>query len=54
VGVKGPFNVGSPLVSGEFKSLPLKKFVPANWYDTIYYYGYNAGYSMGYYEARPE
>jgi hypothetical protein len=54
VGVKGPFNVGSPLVSGEMKALPLKKFVPSNWYDTIYYNGYNAGYSMGYYEARPE
>jgi hypothetical protein len=37
VGVKGPLNVGSPLVSKEMKQLPLKKFVPSNWYNTIFY-----------------
>jgi hypothetical protein len=48
VGIKGVFNVGSPLVSGDMKQLPLKKFVPANWYDKIFYDGYWSGYRAGY------
>jgi hypothetical protein len=54
IGVKGIFNVGSPLISKDQMRLPLKKFVPSNWYDTIYYAGYDAGYTQGYYGARPE
>jgi hypothetical protein len=54
VGGKGIFNVGSPLISKDQMRLPLKKFVPSNWYDTIYYAGYDAGYTQGYYGARPE
>jgi hypothetical protein len=45
VGVKGPFNVGSALVSKDMRELPLKKYVPRAWYDTIFYDGYNAGYN---------
>jgi hypothetical protein len=48
VGVKGIFNVGSPLVSKEMEKLPLKKYVPGNWYDTIFYDGYNRGYDDAY------
>jgi len=48
VGVKGIFNVGSPLVSKEMEKLPLKKYVPASWYDTIFYNGYNRGYDDAY------
>jgi hypothetical protein len=48
VGVKGPFNAGSGLVSKEFRELPLKKYVPRAWYDTIFYDGYNAGYNDAY------
>lgn len=48
VGVKGPFNVGSPLVAKEMRELPLKKYVPAAWYDTIFYDGYNVGYDDAY------
>lgn len=45
VGVKGWFNVGSSLIPPHVKKLPLKKYVPANWYDTIFYEGYNQGYN---------
>jgi hypothetical protein len=48
VGVKGPFNVGSHLVTKENRELPLKKYVPAAWYDTIFYDGYNVGYDDAY------
>ena len=44
VGVKGPFNIGSSLVPGNLAKLPLKKYVPATWWDTIYFNGYNMGY----------
>jgi hypothetical protein len=44
VGVKGPFHVGSTLVSKEMRQLPLKKYVPGGWYATIYYDGYNRGF----------
>ena len=45
VGVKGWFQVGSSLIPPHVKKLPLKKYVPANWYDTIFYEGYNQGYN---------
>jgi hypothetical protein len=53
VGVRGAFNVGSALVSKEQQEPPLKKFMPATWYDTIFYKGYSLGYTEGYYGARP-
>jgi hypothetical protein len=48
VGVKGWFNVGSSLIPPSVKKLPLKKYVPATWYDTIFYDGYNQGYNEAY------
>jgi hypothetical protein len=48
VGVKGAFNVGSGLVPKDLRQLPLKKYVPRPWYDTIFYDGYNAGYNDAY------
>ena len=48
VGVKGAFQVGSSLVPKEMGKLPLKKYVPSNWYDTIFYEGYNLGYNEAY------
>jgi hypothetical protein len=48
VGVKGIFNVGSPLIPKELEKLPLKKYVPGNWYDTIFYEGYDRGYREAY------
>lgn len=48
VGVKGWFNIGSSLIPPNVKKLPLKKYVPANWYDTIFYEGYNQGYNEAY------
>jgi hypothetical protein len=53
VGVKGPFNIGSPLVAKEARELPLRKYVPAAWYDTIFYDGYNAGYDDAYMKFAP-
>ncbi len=53
VGVKG-IQMGSSLVSKDMRQLPLKKYVPSNWYDTIFYNGYHAGYSMGLQEAQPD
>ena len=50
IGVKGAFNVGSPLVSKEMRRLPLKKFVPSNWYNQIFYEGYWTGYNEKYYK----
>jgi hypothetical protein len=44
VGVKGPFNVGSSLIPNDLERLPLRKYVPATWWDTIYFNGYNMGY----------
>jgi len=44
VGVKGPFNIGSSLVPKDLEKLPLKKYVPSTWWDTIYFNGYNMGY----------
>ena len=45
VGVKGALNVGSSLIPKDMAKLPLKKYVPGNWYDTIFYEGYNRGYN---------
>jgi hypothetical protein len=47
VGVKGPFNVGSPLVSADQGERTVKDSVPKNWYDRIYFDGYNRGYKEG-------
>jgi hypothetical protein len=44
VGVKG-LRAGSPLIPSELEQLPLKKYVPGAWYDTIFNDGYNLGYS---------
>ena len=41
VGVKGPFNIGSSLIPKDLERLPLNKYVPATWWDTIYFNGYN-------------
>jgi hypothetical protein len=47
VGVKG-LKTGSALVIREYERLPLRKYVPAAWYDTIFYEGYYLGYDDGY------
>jgi hypothetical protein len=52
VGVQGALRA-SALVSKDQQEPPLKKFVPAPWYDTIFYKGYSVGYAEGYYGARP-
>lgn len=52
VGVQGALRA-SALVSKDQQESPLKKFVPAPWYDTIFYKGYSVGYTEGYYGARP-
>jgi hypothetical protein len=52
VGVKG-IKIGSALVSNDMERLPLKKYVPATWYDTIFYQGYNAGYDDAYNKLAP-
>ena len=48
VGVKGALNVGSSLIPRDKKRLPLKKYVPGNWYDTIFFEGYDRGYQEAY------
>lgn len=48
VGVKGALNVGSSLIPRDKKKLPLKKYVPGNWYDTIFFEGYDRGYQEAY------
>jgi hypothetical protein len=55
VGVKGWFQTGSALIPGGMEKLPLKKYVPAQWYDTVYYEGYYMGYRDAYekYRDRP-
>ena len=52
VGVKG-IKTGSHLVAKEFERLPLRKYVPAAWYDTIFYEGYNLGYDDGFNKVNP-
>jgi hypothetical protein len=44
VGAKGWFQAGSSLIPSEMEKLPLKKYVPAQWYDKIYFEGYDIGY----------
>jgi hypothetical protein len=53
VGVKGPFRVGSALVPPDLEKLPLRKYVPATWWDTIYFNGYNMGYEDATSNLRP-
>jgi hypothetical protein len=47
VGVKG-IRIGSSLISSDMEKLPLRKYVPGAWYDTIFYEGYNQGYDEAY------
>lgn len=44
VGIKG-VRVGSSLVPADVERLPLRKYVPAAWFDTIFVDAYNLGYS---------
>jgi hypothetical protein len=44
VGIKG-IRVGSSLVPSDMQRLPLRKYVPTAWYDTIFYEGYTLGFS---------
>lgn len=52
VGVKGWFQAGSSLIPSDMEKLPLKKYVPAQWYDTIYFEGYDIGYRDAYEKYR--
>jgi hypothetical protein len=52
VGVKGWFQTGSSLIPNDMEKLPLKKYVPAKWYDTIYFEGYDMGYRDAYEKYR--
>jgi hypothetical protein len=52
VGVKG-IRTGSSLVPKDMKKLPLTKYVPGAWYDTIYFDGYNRGYEDAYQKFQP-
>ena len=52
VGVKG-IRTGSSLVPKDMKQLPLTKYVPGAWYDTIYFDGYNRGYEEAYQKFQP-
>ncbi len=45
VGVKGIFNVGSPLIPGDQTELPLREFLPRKVVDQIYFEGYKKGAS---------
>jgi hypothetical protein len=47
VGVKG-IRTGSSLIPKDMKKLPLTKYVPGAWYDTIFFDGYNQGYEEAY------
>jgi hypothetical protein len=52
VGVKG-IRTGSSLIPKEMRKLPLTKYVPGAWYDTIYFDGYNRGYEEAYQQYQP-
>ena len=54
VGVRGWFQTGSSLIPSDMEKLPLKKYVPAKWYDTIYYEGYDSGYRDAYEKYRDQ
>jgi hypothetical protein len=47
VGVQGPFHIGSALLSREMQESHLRKYMPSNWYDTIFRLGYNSGLREG-------
>jgi hypothetical protein len=47
VGVKG-IRKGSALIPKDMKQLPLTKYVPSGWYDTIFFDGYNQGFEDAY------
>jgi hypothetical protein len=47
VGVKGVFNVGSPLLTPALDEIDAKAVVPKSWYDKIFYEGYTKGYKEG-------
>jgi len=47
VGVKGVFNVGSPLLPPALNEMSAKQVVPKSWYDKIFYEGYSRGYKEG-------
>lgn len=44
VGMKGLLNVGAPLIQYNARERPLKDFIPAHWYDQIYYEAYKKGF----------
>jgi hypothetical protein len=46
VGVKG-LRFGSALIPSELAQLPLKRYVPAPWYERIFNDGYDIGFSDG-------
>jgi hypothetical protein len=52
VGVRG-IRTGSSLVPKEMRKLPLTKYVPGAWYDTIYFDGYNRGYEEAFQKFSP-
>ena len=52
VGVRG-IRTGSSLVPKDMKKLPLTRYVPGAWYDTIYFDGYNRGYEEAYQKFQP-
>jgi hypothetical protein len=52
VGVKG-IRIGSALIPSELEHLPLKKYVPAPWYERIFDDGYNIGFSDGTQKSEP-
>jgi hypothetical protein len=52
VGVRG-IRTGSSLIPKDLKKLPLTKYVPGAWYDTIYFDGYNRGYEEAYQKFQP-
>jgi hypothetical protein len=44
IGVKGIFNVGSPLIPDDQRELQIKQFLPGTWYDELYYAAYAKGF----------
>ena len=46
-GRKGLFRQGSTLLTSELEKLPIRRFVPAHWYDTILFEGYRRGFVEG-------
>jgi hypothetical protein len=59
VGVRGAFNVGASLLPDGEGELQPEGYVPASWYDMIFYEGYRRGYedaypAEGYPDDQPE